>query len=300
MTSTKFVAVDWGTTSFRLWVIGADASIVASDQEQLGMNTLQQSDYSTVLEECLTKLGVGGNIPVVICGMAGAAQGWCEAPYLSAPTPINNLGSDAIKVSGIERNVWILPGVKQMSPPSVMRGEETQIAGLLQKDKSFEGVVCLPGTHTKWVSVKQGEIKQFATCMTGEIFSLLSSTSILRHSMMEDGWNEEAFVTTVQMAIENAHENAMQLFELRAETLLGDLSSATARARLSGLLIGHELSAARGYWQRARIRLIGAPKLAEKYAIALETQGVSARIENTEKMTLAGLQGAFHRIGVLA
>jgi 2-dehydro-3-deoxygalactonokinase len=83
--------------------------------------------------------------------------------------------------------VSILPGLKQAVPPDVMRGEETQIAGFLAAAPGFDGVLCLPGTHAKWVQISAEEVVSFRTFMTGELFDLLSTQSVLRHSIAGEG-----------------------------------------------------------------------------------------------------------------
>lgn len=296
MTDVDFVAVDWGTSSFRMRALDARGEVVASDQGGFGMATLQPNEFAEVLEQRLTNAGVSDRVPVVICGMAGAAQGWHEAPYLDAPTELSALGDHAVKVPDINRDVWILPGVKQATPSNVMRGEETQIAGFLDANPFFEGVVCLPGTHTKWVDVSQGCIKEFATCMTGEMFALISSHSVLRHSLIGDGWDDDEFIRTIKSAANDPSQVAQRLFDLRAEMLLASLSGAAARARLSGWLIGQELASTAKYWRDSKVHLIGAPQLAAKYAAALEALGAAAQSENSDEMTLAGLRAAYQRI----
>ncbi|WP_424978685.1 2-dehydro-3-deoxygalactonokinase [Leisingera sp. S232] len=294
MTDTYFVAVDWGTSGFRLWVIGRDGSVLDSTTAPLGMSRLKRNDFDRVLEESLDKLGIAQDVPAIICGMAGAAQGWCEAPYLCAPTRLDALGEGAVSVRGATRNVHILPGVKQMAPANVMRGEETQIAGLLHAEPSFAGTVCLPGTHTKWVQVKDGAIQHFETCMTGEQFAFFSQTSVLSHSMILDGWSDNAFRSAVRLATQDPVAVPRRLFSIRADMLVRDQDSATARATLSGLLIGQELMSVVHYWRDQSVTLIGAPPLCEIYLMALDFLGVGGRSLDVETTTLAGLAAAFH------
>ena len=140
-----------------------------------------------------------------------------------------------------------------------MRGEETQIAGYLAQNPDFDGVICLPGTHSKWVHVSAGEVVSFRTFMMGEMFSLLAKTSVLRHSIAETGWDEETFLTTLDQPLSRPEQLAAKLFSLRAESLLHSQTGDTARAKLSALLIGAELAAAKPYWLGQPIALIGAP-----------------------------------------
>lgn len=294
MADPHFIAVDWGTSGFRLWVMGKDGIVLAATSAPLGMSHLKRNDFDCVLEESLDTLGVAKDVPTIICGMAGAAQGWCEAPYLCAPTRLNALGEGAVTVRGATRQVNILPGVKQMAPANVMRGEETQIAGLLYAEPSFAGTVCLPGTHTKWVQVTDGAIQHFETCMTGEQFAFFSQTSVLSHSMMLDGWSESAFLSAVRLATQDPVAVPRRLFAIRAEMLVGDQDSAIARSTLSGLLIGQELMSVSPYWHDRSVALIGERSLCENYIRALDVLGVRGRSFNVETITLTGLTAAFH------
>jgi 2-dehydro-3-deoxygalactonokinase len=233
--------------------------------------------------------------PVVACGMVGSLQGWVEAPYLTAPTsPLN--GTFAQAVAGDPRiSVHIIPGIKQPNPADVMRGEETQIAGFLRGEPSFDGVICLPGTHTKWAQISAGEIVSFRTFMTGELFDLIANRSVLRHSVGE-GWDADAFVDAISDTIGRPEALAGLLFRLRADDLLNGSAPEAARSRLSGLLIGAELAAARPYWLGQRILLIGNDKLSSHYATALEQQGAQTEIFDATSATLAGLCAAFEKI----
>ena len=292
MSQPSFVAVDWGTTDFRLWVMDDGGQILNNTQGPFGMSRLKPDDFGRVLEESLDTLGVDEDVPVVICGMAGAAQGWCEAPYLTAPTQLETLGQQAVVVPKTRRCIRILPGVKQMNPANVMRGEETQIAGLLHQSPDFGGTVCLPGTHTKWVRIANRAITSFETCMTGEQFGFFSKSSVLSHSMTLDGWSDSAFSEAVGTATRDPAAIARRLFAIRAEMLTAEQTSAEARATLSGLLIGQELMSVPHYWQGQPVTLIGAPTLCEIYLKALDVVDVVGQSLDVASMTLVGLTAA--------
>ncbi|ASJ75807.1 putative 2-dehydro-3-deoxygalactonokinase DgoK1 [Granulosicoccus antarcticus IMCC3135] len=290
------VAVDWGTSSFRLWTLSADGQVLARANGPYGMASLSKQDFAQVLEDQLNRLSVDRHVPVLICGMAGAAQGWCEAPYLQAPMALSQLGLGAVRVPDIERQVHILPGFMQTQPCNVMRGEETQILGLLSARPDFNGVVCLPGTHSKWVRLSEGQIAHFTTCMTGEIFSLLCHQSVLKHSTAGKGWDAAAFVEAILQMMSAPASLADSLFGLRAQMLLEDLPPATARARLSGMLIGIELAATQAYWQDCEVALIGEASLCRHYATALASQSVAVDLLDSEAMTLSGITSAFTQL----
>lgn len=297
MSQPALIAVDWGTTSYRLWVLDTCGKTLASTDGPFGMSHLEPGDFGRVLEESLKELGIGPDVPAIICGMAGAAQGWCEAPYLSAPTRLDELGAGAISVRGAAREVRILPGVKQHSPANVMRGEETQIAGLLHRVPEFQGVVCLPGTHTKWVRIEDRAIIKFETCMTGEQYAFFSKESVLSHSMADDGWSDSAFQAAIRWVADDPAAVPRRLFAIRADMLVGKQTSAEARATLSGLLIGQEFMAVKQYWQDQTVTLIGAPGLCDLYLKALDVMGANGRAKEVSTMTLTGLTAAHrHRV----
>ena len=292
MSQPSFVAVDWGTTNSRLWVMDAGGQILKNIQGPFGMSRLKPEDFGRVLEESLNTLGIDEDVPMIICGMAGAAQGWCEAPYLTAPTQLEILGQKAVVVPNTRRGIRILPGVKQMNPANVMRGEETQIAGLLHESPDFGGTVCLPGTHTKWVRIADHAITSFETCMTGEQFGFFSETSVLSHSMTLDGWSDSAFNEAVRTATRDPASIARRLFAIRAKMLIATQTSAEARATLSGLLIGQELMAVPHYRQGQPVTLIVVPTLCEIYLKALDVVDVVGRSLDVASMILAGLTAA--------
>jgi len=288
-----WIAVDWGTSRLRAWV--HESGAVTALSSDAGMNGLAQDGFEDALLALIEPhLSAETKTPVICCGMVGARQGWREAPYASVPAAPPD-ASGALQVASDDPRiaVYILPGMSQAKPADVMRGEETQIAGYIAAKPEFDGVLCLPGTHTKWAHISAGEIVSFATFMTGEMFALLSESSVLRHSVDADGWDESAFDEAVMDALSRPERLAASLFGLRAASLLQGLPPATARARLSGTLIGVELSAARPYWLGREVVLIGDDKLTALYATALFAQGVTAACMPADEMTLNGLRRAY-------
>ncbi|MBV1896035.1 MAG: 2-dehydro-3-deoxygalactonokinase [Rhodobacteraceae bacterium] len=232
--------------------------------------------------------------PVIACGMVDAKQDWNETPYRAVPT--TPLGLPVlVETKSAAIAVHIIPGLKQSNPADVMRGEETRIAGFLALNPGWDGVICMPGTHSKWVLVSAGEVVSFQTFMTGELFASLSQHTVLRHSIATTGWDETTFLEAVDDAMSKPERLAARLFSLRADDLLNGQPKPTARSRLSGQLIGAELAASRPYWLGQNIAIVGADKTAEIYASALARQGAPATIADATRMTLAGLTTA-HRL----
>ncbi len=256
-----------------------------------GMARVAQGDFQSCLMELVETWLPAAPVDVIACGMVGARQGWVEAPYTAVPAAPVSVAPFRVPGTDPRIRAFVVPGLKQMSPPDVMRGEETQIAGYLATKTNWDGVICLPGTHTKWVQVSAGEVVSFRTFLTGELFDLLKHQSVLKHSV-GDGWDDTAFRETVADALSKPEQMAARLFGLRAADLLNGQDKGTARARLSGTLIGAELAATRPYWLGQQIAIVGAKGLSGLYAQALAAQGASAEIIDVTQATLAGLAQA--------
>jgi 2-dehydro-3-deoxygalactonokinase len=290
---TRWIAVDWGTTNLRAWAVDGDR-VLAEAASDAGMAGLTRDGFEPALVELVAGwLDPSRVTDVVACGMVGARQGWIEAAYAPVPCPPLLPGAFARPAGRDPRvAVHVLPGLSQAAPPDVMRGEETQIAGLLAREPGFDGVACLPGTHSKWAQVSAGEVVSFASFMTGELFALLAGSSVLRHSVATDGWSEPDFAEAVESTLSRPERALGRLFGIRAETLLAGLPPARARGRLSGLLIGAELAAARPYWLGREVVLVGGDRLAAAYRAALALCGLEARTLDATALTLAGLTAA--------
>ena len=249
-----WVAVDWGTSNLRCWVLSSN-KVIHFANKPLGMINLDQSSYeNTLLSELDQFLNPRKKTMVLICGMAGSRQGWKEAPYLPVPCKPPEL-RDAVNVQCQDPRILvkILPGLKQYKPADIMRGEETQIKGILNKNSRFDGIICLPGTHTKWVRVSAGEIISFQTFMTGELFSFLSERSILKHSVAESGWDETTFKASV-----------------------------------------NELSGSRPYWLGEKVYILGEDAISVAYEVALRAQGIFVERYHEKNTSLDGLKAIYN------
>jgi 2-dehydro-3-deoxygalactonokinase len=288
---THWIAVDWGTTRLRATRMdGARATRTRESGD--GMAGLTGAAFEAALL-ALTDDWLIGPTRVIACGMVGARQGWIEAPYRAVPCA--PLAGDLLQapVEDSRLDVRIVPGLSQVTPhPDVMRGEETQIAGLLRLDAAFDGVACLPGTHTKWAHLSAGEAVGFITAATGELFSAICDHTVLRHSLAGDGWSEAPFLDAVSDALSRPETVITRLFQIRAADLLQGQDATMARSILSGLLIGAELAATRPWWLGRDVALIGSDRTTPAYAAALRAQGAAPRLLSARDATLAGLTQA--------
>lgn len=288
----EWIAADWGSSNLRLWAMGADGTVLEERTSDKGMGQLAPSEFEGVLID-LASDWLTSAATVVACGMVGSRQGWVEAPYQTVPCSVCPRQMAMAPVSRDGLNVHVIPGIRQTNPADVMRGEETQIAGFLALNEGWDGVICLPGTHTKWVHVSAGEVVSFQTLMTGEIFALLSGQSVLRHSIADCGWDSDAFDEAMSQTISRPEALAGRLFSIRAEQLVHDTDTVTLRARLSGLLVGAELAATKPYWLGQNVAMIGAEAISMPYMAGLAAQGVLAQRMDATQMTLAGLKAAY-------
>ena len=249
------IAVDWGTSSFRAYRLDDAGTIVERRSSSNGI--LAVKDFQATLEE---QVAGWDERPILMSGMVGSRQGWKEAPYVACPAGIEEISAGMLEAS---TGVWIVPGiVSREGVPDVMRGEETQIIGSGVTD----GVICLPGTHSKWVEVRAGRIVRFSTHMTGEVFAVMKEHSILGR-MMEPK-EEDSFLEGVERS-GDAGGLLHHLFGVRTRALMNE--GGDAASYLSGILVGHELRAAKPQ----RFHVLATPELAGLYAEAAGMLGMA-------------------------
>lgn len=302
--TADIVLADWGTSSLRLWALDRQGRLLEERRSDSGMGTLSRDGYAPELQGHLAAMSVPDETPVLICGMAGAAQGWQEAPYLEAPTDFAALADGAITIAGQTRvgqtrvgqtrvgparDIRILPGIAQRDSanPDVMRGEETILHGLVCNGV-LDGTVCLPGTHSKWAEIEGGRLVGFRTMMTGEMFALLSKRSILRHTVMSDRWSDDDFIAAVGEAHADPSRALAGLFGLRAGPLLFGDAVPHGASRLSGLMIGAEIASCLQDDARP-LHLAATGEVAAHYARALTGLGIGFDMVDAELAVRTGL-----------
>ncbi|WP_029039984.1 2-dehydro-3-deoxygalactonokinase [Cucumibacter marinus] len=291
------LAIDWGSSNRRLWGLNDAGNIVWHAADNVGGAGLSPDQFEPALMAAIADLELGIEVPIVICGMAGSRQGWVEAPYLEAPTALSELARHTARAAAHEltQAVFLVPGIadRQNGRFDVMRGEETQVLGLLSAQPGFRGSICTPGTHSKWIAIENDLLIGFATAMTGEMFSVLNSHSVLRHSLpvQQDGVaDSSAFDTGVNEALGNPDQLLTNLFQVRTRSLLADASPDWCRGYLSGLLIGAEIAACAPKTTAAPVPVIAGEALGGLYRRALELAGHKAQIVSGESAVLAGLK----------
>lgn len=295
--ATGWIAVDWGTSNLRLWGMSPDDRPTFEAHDERGMSRLTQADYPRVLGELIP-----GTAPreVLVCGMAGARQGWVEAPYLELPAELGELGAAAVPApADAGFRVRILPGVCRREPghEDVMRGEETQLLGLARLRPGFAGMVCMPGTHAKWAQLDGTRLTGFSTAMTGELFEAVSAHTVLRHSLGGEGMGpatEDGIDDGLTAGLARPERLTSALFRTRAAALLADKGPDWCTGYLSGLLVGAEVAGYRAEIAGGPVPIIGSARLSRLYAAALQRLGIATEPIDATEATLAGLAAA-HR-----
>lgn len=297
---SSFVVVDWGTSSFRGWLMAADGAALAETRGGEGMlHCAGGVGFAPVLRDHLGRLGAPAGAPVLICGMAGARQGWIEAPYLKVPTRLDALHEGAVRIDA-PGDIRILPGVAQARAdrPDVMRGEETQLFGAQALDGTMslgKQLVCMPGTHTKWVSMNGSVVQEFLTAPTGELFAMLCDHSVLvRDPSTPVEHHPRDFERGLAESARHPEASLLhRLFQSRSLRLDKQLSPEGAASWTSGLLIGTDVRGALSLFSHhdagSPVYVIGAPKLTASYAVALARNGRKSVEIDGAKAALAGL-----------
>jgi 2-dehydro-3-deoxygalactonokinase len=279
------IAIDWGTSSLRIYRLDKTGAIRARREAPAGIMTVATGGFAETLE---AQLGDWiDDTPIVMSGMIGSRQGWREVPYAECPSGAADIARLMQKIGwGKGRQAWIAPGLScrdGSGVPDVMRGEETQIIGALAELPEGEATICLPGTHSKWVSWRDGGIAGFATAMTGEVYAVLRRHSILGRLMAEGGDTHDS--ATFAAGLRRAGETGgllHHLFGVRTRGLFGEIGESALPSYLSGILVGHEIAALAPPEATGVIHLIGAAGLVALYREALASCGRASRIIDSD------------------
>ncbi|TSB05031.1 2-dehydro-3-deoxygalactonokinase [Sphingorhabdus contaminans] len=291
----RYIAVDWGTTNRRAWLIDPTHGKLESYADNQGLLSVPKGGFEVSASDLRSRFG---DYPMLLAGMVGSDKGWHQVPYKSCPTDLADLAKGIFWMQG--GSIGIVPGVCQIDGNAdVMRGEEVQAFGALQLGTvAADGLVCHPGTHSKWVRLQDGLIAGVQTMMTGEIFSLLRRDSVLSSQMQNEPAANHSFDEGVDLALNGAHLLS-SLFQVRSQYLLStrELDGASFA---SGLLIGSDVRAglAAGH-PRDMIAIVGNQQLSTLYLRAFERARFRAHIVNDDDAFVAGMQAIVDHLRVV-
>ncbi|MEV0948558.1 2-dehydro-3-deoxygalactonokinase [Rhodococcus sp. NPDC049939] len=288
----RLIALDWGTSSQRAWLLGEGGLVLAVRRRAVGLlgavgddPTSRTRHYEAAFDEiCGDWLAADPDLPAIACGMVGSSRGWREASYLTVPTDLAIRATDLTAVSHPRGVVHLVPGVRVAPaadgtvPGDVMRGEETQIIGILGLHPPTECplIIVLPGTHSKWTRVENNEIVSFATSLAGEMYGLTLEHGILSRTATAGVRNDAAFERGLAIGGSVPSRGLLtELFGARALVLDGLLDPASVPDYVSGVIIADEVRhLLPEYSTEGRILLCGNADLCRRYAIALHVHGV--------------------------
>jgi 2-dehydro-3-deoxygalactonokinase len=270
-----FIAVDWGTTSFRAYRVDGAGNVVEQRADSEGILAVMDGGFEQVLERHLAGWDVA--LPVVCAGMITSRQGWVELPYVNCPAGPAELAK-AINVKSLAsgRTVHFLTGLHLKSASlghDVMRSEETQVFGSMDAGATH---FVTPGTHSKWIDVEAGRITNFATYITGETYAILHKHSILGRLMVNDVEDKASFLKGVDIAFADPAGLLHSLFSVRSLGLYNAIAPEHLSSYLSGLVIGTEVAhAISSRDSKASYLVLASPGIGSKYILAMKAAGLN-------------------------
>jgi 2-dehydro-3-deoxygalactonokinase len=301
----SFIAVDWGTTNLRAFLMNQDGHIQAQRDSDRGMLKLGSAEFESVLSDLLGDW-LTPDLPIYMAGMVGSRGGWQEVPYLRCPIRLDELSEHLFWLStNMPNKVAIVPGLRGDGVSGlidVMRGEETQLLGAIdwleEQGRTDESpIFCLPGTHCKWAQITEGKVTQFSTSITGELFARLNDeSSLVKGLPKSDLLNEDAFKKGV-LASQQTGGILHHLFSARSRFVCGELVADEVRDYLSGVVIGHDvndiLSAL--IMPTSPVLIIGSQALSTRYGLALSSLSVSFEFLAANEASIRGLKRLANR-----
>lgn len=282
-----FIAVDWGTTNRRGYMIAPGGAMTDEMEDDRGILAVGRDGFDRAVAELKGRLG---DRPLLMAGMIGSNRGWVEAPYVPCPAGLPELASSLKWV--VPDRIAIVPGVAydEGDAADVMRGEEMQILGAFAEGLvGPDALICHPGTHNKWIKLEDGRIASFRTVMTGELFNLLREHSILADLLGQPAGVDEAFEAGVRKGL-GSDELTAELFSVRARVLLGKAPRENAASYTSGLLIGSDIRTGIRAAPEGEVVVMGRPELTSLFAAALKIAGRQAREVDGETAFLCGVR----------
>ncbi|WP_232494672.1 2-dehydro-3-deoxygalactonokinase [Novosphingobium kaempferiae] len=279
--SGPFIAVDWGTTNRRAYLI-EQGEVVATERDDMGILSVPAGCFPAAVADLRAR---HGGLPMLLAGMVGSNRGWHDAGYVAAPAGIAQV---AARLVSPEDGVAIVPGVCRDSDgrQDVMRGEEVQLLGAVAAGLApADALLCQPGTHAKWAAMKDGALADFSTAMTGEMFAMLKAHSLIGAEMTGEVDADDEFVRGVEASGDN--DLLAALFGVRAASVLGKRAPGAAAAYVSGLLLGTDCRARIGAGQT--VHLLADGLLARLYSAAIATVGGEAVVVDSHASFVAGI-----------
>jgi 2-dehydro-3-deoxygalactonokinase len=285
--SPALIAIDWGSSSFRAYLMSPDGEVLGEIGSGDGIASVKAGQHPATLKRLVGHwLDANPSLPIIASGMVGSRHGWREAPYVPCPAGPGDVAARLTAVEADGRRVLLAPGMSfaDEAAVDVMRGEETEIFGAADLAHSLgASLIVLPGSHSKWARHEGGRVVAFKTFITGELFAALRDHTIAGAFARAAPSKAPgpAFALGVERGAAAAAAKSKSgalglLFGARALPLMGKLDPDDSGEYLSGLLIGAEIGEARRLYPGETPHLAGAEALVKRYLEAFEALGVGA------------------------
>lgn len=289
----EIIGINWGSTNFRAYRMAADGRLLDEYAAPEGVARLDRQGMASLMDTLMERWPAGG--AVYASGMIGSNIGWQAVPYAAAPARLADVAAAIVPARIGAADVLLVPGISAQRAydggPDIMRGEEMELFGWCAMQAQWQGLVALPGTHTKWARFDDGRITDFFTSMSGEIFDRLTSAGLLASIVEGEAEDGPVFLDGVRMGRERKLGLGTLLFGARARVISGQLERAAAASFIRGLLIGSEIADAQAMHpdlNGAPVPLIGNGPLCKLYRSALASVGVDSRAVDSQTACLAG------------
>ncbi|MGB9143171.1 MAG: 2-dehydro-3-deoxygalactonokinase [Aestuariivirga sp.] len=297
--SSGFIALDWGTSSFRAYRLNSAGALQDTMSAPDGILAVKDADFDAALE---SHIGAWDrNVPIVASGMITSRQGWVELPYIACPASLKSIAAAIhTHISKQGRKLFFVPGISTRGPdgaPDVIRGEETQVLGAsVGGNEHF----VTPGTHSKWITVVNSEITEFSSYMTGEVFALLKTHSILGKLMTGETGIPAAFERGIRASLQDPAGFLHNIFSTRTLPLFSEMPTDHLSSYLSGLVIGAEIAhAIAKNSPTAQYGILATPALGEHYMTAMKIAGLQVSYGEPD-IVIKGLRRIAMAAGILS
>lgn len=210
-----YITIDCGTTNSRVYVVDKYGRVYGKAVKKIGVKDTAATGSKQILLEGLRETiitavkNAGIHMKEVNAifssGMITSEIGLYELPHLSAPCNVNRLAENFTRVCNLSLTdenipVYFVRGIKNSISEEVknpfeavgntdfMRGEETQIAGIIAKEKRKKPfVTVILSSHTKFISVnKDGNIMGSLTTLSGQFHEAILSGTFVGKSVEKE------------------------------------------------------------------------------------------------------------------
>ncbi len=301
MTTTLFIGGEWGSAVMRLYLCRAGNEGVTLIETVTGGGVVGCDDFEAAFFAAAQPwFDAHGALPVILAGMIGSNIGWRDSGYVEAPADAADFAARLTKIQARGIDIHFTPGLKcrnLFGQPDLVRGEEMQVLGQLNRQPNIQSLICLPGRHTKWMLTEGGRITSFTTSMYGELNDLLLGHGLLGKGVNRDAWSDDAFDAGLDLAgSRQGPAFGHAVFATRGRLVLGEHTADDAAAFLGGVTIGcdvrdiMEALDRRGLGERP-VTILGHDSAGKRYARAFDRYRMPHEIIALPSLAVEGLGG---------